>query len=82
MLAVLVVTWLVFRSTRRRSLSRRAHSQSGKATKSSSSPLKDRQQALLQELLDLDKAFEAGKLSKAVYQERRAKTKARLRSLM
>jgi hypothetical protein len=37
---------------------------------------------LLQELLDLDKAFEAGKLSKAVYQERRTKTKARLRNLL
>jgi hypothetical protein len=82
MLVVLVVTWLVFRSTRRRSLSRHGQPQSGKATKSSSSPSKDRQQALLQELLDLDKAFEAGKLSKAVYQERRAKTKARLRNLL
>jgi hypothetical protein len=33
-------------------------------------------------LLALDKEFEAGKLKKAVYQERRAKTKARLRTLM
>ena len=40
------------------------------------------QQALLQELLDLDKAYEAGKLKKSLYQERRAKTKARLRTLM
>jgi len=40
------------------------------------------QQELLQELLDLDKAYEAGKLKKAVYQEQRAKTKARLRALM
>lgn len=43
---------------------------------------KERQEALLQELLDLDKKYEAGKLSKAVYQERRAKTKARLRAIM
>ena len=42
----------------------------------------DRQKALLHELLELDKAHEAGKLSKAVYEERRAKTKARLRALM
>ena len=40
------------------------------------------QQALLRELLELDKAYEAGKLKKAAYQERRAKTKARLRALM
>ncbi len=40
------------------------------------------QQALLQELLDLDKAYEAGKLKKAAYHEQRAKTKARLRALM
>ncbi len=43
---------------------------------------KDRQEALLQELLELDKKYEAGKLTKAVYQERRAKTKARLRAIM
>ncbi len=43
---------------------------------------KDKKEALLQELLALDKAHEAGKLSKTVYNERRAKTKARLRSLM
>ncbi len=43
---------------------------------------KEKEQALLQELLDLDKAFEAGKLTKKVYQERRAKTKARLRTIM
>ncbi len=44
--------------------------------------LPGQQQALLQELLDLDKAYEAGKLKKSLYQERRAKTKARLRTLM
>lgn len=40
------------------------------------------QEALLKELLELDKAYEAGKLSKADYQARRSKTKARLRALM
>ncbi len=43
---------------------------------------KDKKEALLQELLSLDKAFESGKLSKAVYNDRRAKSKARLRSLL
>ena len=36
----------------------------------------------MHELLELDKEFEAGKLSKATYQERRARTKARLRTLI
>jgi hypothetical protein len=40
------------------------------------------QEALLQELLDLDTAYEAGKIKKTEYQERRANTKAQLRSLM
>jgi hypothetical protein len=43
---------------------------------------KDRKEALMYELLELDKEFEAGKLSKATYQERRARTKARLRTLI
>ncbi len=42
----------------------------------------DRKQELMHELLELDKAYEAGKLSKTTYQERRARTKARLRTLM
>jgi ATP-dependent DNA ligase len=42
----------------------------------------ERQKQLLQALLDLDTAYEAGKLSKSVYQERRAKTKAKLRILL
>jgi len=40
------------------------------------------EKALLQELLELDKGYEAGKMKKAVYQERRAKIKAKLRALM
>jgi hypothetical protein len=43
---------------------------------------KDKEDALLRELLALDKAFESGKISKHVYNERRARTKARLRSLL
>ncbi len=40
------------------------------------------QEALLKELLTLDKSYEAGKLSKAEYQARRSKIKVRLRELM
>jgi hypothetical protein len=42
----------------------------------------ERQEKLLQDLLELDKDYEAGRLSKAVYEERRGKTKARLRTIM
>ncbi|HEU5228155.1 MAG TPA: hypothetical protein VFU49_10125 [Ktedonobacteraceae bacterium] len=73
MLSLLTVTWFIYRNRRRVAVPAK---DKGKAT------TKDRRQALLQELLDLDTAFEAGKLSKAAYQERRAKAKARLRTLM
>src|SRR6266436_8425306 len=69
-LAILSATWFLLRSTRRSQGNRKY------------SDVQSRQQALVQELLDLDKAYEAGKLKKAPYQERRAKTKARLRALM
>lgn len=75
MLSMLALTWFVYRN-RRRGSAQATGTSKGKAT------VKDRKQALLQELLDLDSAFEAGKLSKATYQERRAKAKARLRTLM
>jgi hypothetical protein len=41
-----------------------------------------RKASLLQELLELDKAHEAGKLKQAAYKEQRARIKARLRDLM
>ncbi len=47
----------------------------------SNSP-QEQEQALLQKLLALDKSFEEGKISKAAYQEKRARTKARLRALL
>ncbi len=50
--------------------------------KVTSSTATDRRQALLQDLLELDKSFDAGELTREVYQERRAKTKTRLRSLI
>ncbi len=42
----------------------------------------DQQEALLQELLRLDKAYEAGTIKKAEYAEQRARIKTELRSLM
>jgi hypothetical protein len=50
--------------------------------KKPASTTKDRKEALMHELLELDKEFESGKLSKTTYQERRARTKARLRTLI
>ena len=43
---------------------------------------KDQQETLLQELLILDKAYEADTIKKAEYEERRTRIKAQLRSLM
>jgi hypothetical protein len=43
---------------------------------------KDQQEVLLQELLNLDKAYEAGTIKKSEYDERRATTKAELRTLL
>ena len=90
MATILFGTWFLYRSAHR-TLSRKKQPQQKqdrqRQGKNVSVPAKtdkiaDNEQALLQELLDLDKAFEAGKITKAVYQERRAKTKARLRTLM
>lgn len=75
MVSMLALTWFVYRN-RRRSNTPATGTGKGKMV------AKDRKQTLLQELLDLDAALEAGKLSKATYQERRAKAKARLRTLM
>jgi len=75
MVSMLTLTWFVYRN-RRRTSTQATGVGKGKTV------AKDRRQALLQELLDLDTAFETGKLSKATYQERRARAKARLRTLM
>jgi len=93
MLAILGMTWVFYRSTRRAASTRQARkgNREGAAqhdrekrivSKKDADQVQERQQALLQELLDLDKAFEAGKIKKTEYQERRAKTKTRLRTLM
>jgi hypothetical protein len=95
MAIILLVTGLIYRSMRRPVPAKKkrpaqkqpaqapaSSQQSSKVANAATKPDADKEQALLQELLDLDKAFEAGKMSKAVYQERRAKTKARLRALL
>jgi hypothetical protein len=96
MLAVVSVTWFVFRLSRRQVPARQkqaARSRGDARGKKVQEPFrpvsekqaagaKDRHEALLQELMDLDSAYEAGKIKKPEYEERRAKTKALLRSLM
>ncbi len=58
-----------------------AHKRNTPATSKKSAAPTSRE-TLLQELLDLDKAYEAGKLKKAAYQDQRARLKHRLRTLM
>ena len=96
MAAILLGTWFLYRSSRSHASTKKRPQQKQEKqpkqqrqqrSKNISVPAKTdktavNEQALLQELLDLDKAFEAGKITRAVYQERRAKTKARLRALM
>jgi hypothetical protein len=91
MIAILFVTAFIYRSQHRKTSSdRRAKNGKGRHTpeKKRASSAKTFRQAeskkdeLLQELLELDKEFEAGKISKTAYQEQRGKVKARLRSLM
>jgi hypothetical protein len=93
MLTILGITWLFYRSMRRSATTRQAPKGDREApgqlvgeksftSKKGTNHAQEPQQALLQELLELDKAFEAGKIKKTEYQQRRAKTKARLRTLM
>ena len=76
MLAIVGVTWFIYRFSLRQAPTRQ------KQTPQTRLSSKDQQEALIQELLDLDTMYEAGKIKQAKYQERRASIKARLRSLM
>jgi 5-hydroxyisourate hydrolase-like protein (transthyretin family) len=90
--ALVALTWFLYRSRRRaetvavtnkRSSGRsRASIPMDTGKRQTAASREERQEKLLQELLQLDKDYEAGKLTKPVYEERRSKTKARLRSLM
>lgn len=94
MLAIIAVTSFLGRhiflgkGTTKRSAVTKSHaspkrkSAAHRSSKDDDEAPRDHKKALLQELLELDTAYEEGKLSKSVYQERRAKTKARLRTLM
>ncbi|HEY4033745.1 MAG TPA: carboxypeptidase-like regulatory domain-containing protein [Ktedonobacteraceae bacterium] len=89
MAGIISVTWFLLLVKRRRSTAQfqkgrepsRKRAAKAKTTQTSTAPA-DRKQKLLEELLALDQAYEAGELSKTIYQEQRGKTKARLRSLM
>ncbi len=90
LLAIITVASVLSRlrdgKDRRRKSNRHAskndHSEHEHDHKKPVSATKDRKEVLMHELLELDKEFEAGKLSKAIYQERRARTKAHLRTLI
>jgi hypothetical protein len=71
-------------NTRRRAASaqKRAASPRKSATPLVGKKTAGSKEELLKEMLELDKAYEVGKLKKAVYQEQRARLKARLRALM
>lgn len=96
MAAILSITGVIYRSMRRQA-ALPSKKQAGKARtkqpvqvqrQQKAAPVKQgnktgkSEQALLQELLELDKTYETGKIKKTVYQERRAKLKAQLRALM
>ncbi|HLI89778.1 MAG TPA: carboxypeptidase-like regulatory domain-containing protein [Ktedonobacteraceae bacterium] len=90
MLAVLGLTWFLYRSyqqpaTRKGSAPAKSRQQgkgASEAEQKDAQATEGRRQALLRELLALDKAFEAGKVKKGSYEQQRARLKARLRSLM
>jgi hypothetical protein len=84
MLAIVSVTWFIYRLSRHQT-SRRGGRGVDVGRPSAANPYPSsngQQEALLQELLDLETAYEAGKIKKTEYHERRANTKAHLRSLM
>ncbi len=92
MCALVALTWFLYRSRLRNAARASTTRQNGRGSrvsmpadatkKQAVSSREERQEKLLQELLQLDKDYEAGKVSKSVYEERRSKTKARLRTLM
>jgi hypothetical protein len=95
-LAALGILWFVFGARRgaaprnlRQARSKKSSANrpakkgvTGKVHRSNASTASEREQALLDTLLKLDRDYEEGKLSKEVYEERRGKTKARLRSIL
>jgi hypothetical protein len=92
MLIIVALSWYLTSSRRRQSRVARVTSAGGsiKAKAGGTNVKKkaavdtsaDRREQLLQEMLRLDRAFEEGKMSKATYEERRSKAKARLRTVI
>jgi 5-hydroxyisourate hydrolase-like protein (transthyretin family) len=88
MAGIVVLTWFLLRARRRRSSAQfqKGHERGRKKTAKDRNAQvvapANRKQELLEELLALDQAYEAGELDEAIYQERRSKTKAQLRSLI
>lgn len=89
-LAVLITWGFIYRSRRRSSTSQQSSERGGgsvpneaiKGRAKKAPSYANPEQALLQELLVLDNDHASGKISTAVYEEKRSKTKARLRLLM
>lgn len=71
----------LFIHRRGRTIRARGRARPGRSTGKQSAPALTRD-ALLRELLELDKAYEAGGLDKAAYREQRARVKTRLRRLI
>ncbi|GLV57568.1 hypothetical protein KDH_44040 [Dictyobacter sp. S3.2.2.5] len=87
LVAIVAMTWFLLRSQRKRVATQQkpdANKQARTEDKATpKAPVADNpEQALLQELLKLDKEYEAGNITKDRYEKQRARTKARLRSLM
>ena len=85
LLALLFVTGFVARFPHRLAPApsgQQKHAQRTKDVTAEQDVFEDPQRELFQELFDLDRAFEAGKIRKAEYRQRLAETKAQLRALM
>ncbi|MEO6888372.1 MAG: carboxypeptidase-like regulatory domain-containing protein [Ktedonobacteraceae bacterium] len=92
LLAIIVVSSFLYRVTHREEQNRYGAKKQlarkepvkhkGGATRTAKEAPTGAEQKLLQELLALDKSYEARKIKKVEYEERRAKLKARLRTVM
>ncbi|GCE04280.1 carboxypeptidase-like regulatory domain-containing protein [Dictyobacter aurantiacus] len=84
LVAIVAMTWFLFRSQHKRVATQQKLDASEQTDKTTSKALvaDNPEQALLQELLKLDKEYEAGNITRDRYEKQRARTKARLRSLM
>jgi hypothetical protein len=72
----------IYQQRKQRAVSKRKPAARKNAPASKKAVASVTKESLLQEMLELDKAFDAGKLKKAAYQEQRARLKNRLRPLM